>query len=888
MSSAKQDFELFVRSLYKPEVQTPVNVRLLANLLLTNFDELAQTTRHRSQRSSFLASLMRQQLENVTDVLPDPVAEGEVDIWPWCNLEQMTLGPFRGFRTPEQFDLSKKITLFYGPNGSGKTSLCEGLEYALLGDVEEASSKRISARAYLSNIHEGGFSSPSLKAKDHNGQEIDVIPNADTYRFCFIERNRIDAFSRISARPNGQRAELIATLFGMEQFSDFVSHFNESIDGQLTLVGAQQATLEERKVALANDHATVENEVASQQVLTEEEAALAREYEAGTTYEGLKQLIGSQDAPGRLQELDKILETIPPVTIGLTRQELLDSLRSTNQCSDALNATNTALHAKSDQVSFKALYNSVLALQEVVGDRCPACDTPLNGQPPAVADPYEKATEGLEQLRELTILQEQQQAEQRNLAQTSRELHQMLSSIADFITAINEEVTSIGQYLGQLPNEPDGRWWSDLIPEETDARVTNPLLEQLLVVMDQISAQDELSQQAERERQPHIAERQQLIAFQLRVQEQELKRQQLLGNIKVAKRRIEAFDENNAELIALANQEKLDIERDLPFKEDYDQFLVELRAYREQLPAQLMAGLNETTMDLYNSFNRNDREEDKLSSLHLPLDGNGKIEIFFQGNPDTRLDALHVLSEGHIRCLGLAILMAKAKSIECPVIVFDDAINAIDHDHRGGIRETIFESETFSQTQLIVTCHSNEFIKDIQQHLPAPRRGECTAYLLRHHNGNYQPRVTGNVPSANYIAKARAARDILDDRATLASSRQALEMISEKVWRWLGSHGHGVLNLMLSGVGAEPGLRDLCNAITKKIRGAQTFEHPNKQILQDAYMRIIGIPVDNLIWTYLNKGTHEEADRDDFDGELVEVVIQTLEEIDRLDLRPGR
>jgi len=55
-----------------------------------------------------------------------------------------------------------------------------------------------------------------------------------------------------------------------------------------------------------------------------------------------------------------------------------------------------------------------------------------------------------------------------------------------------------------------------------------------------------------------------------------------------------------------------------------------------------------------------------------------------------------------------------------------------------------------------------------------------------------------------------------------------------------------------------------------------------------AYGRVLGIPVNNLVWTYLNKGTHEEAERDDFDGELVETVVQTLEELDRLDLRPGR
>ena len=161
-----------------------------------------------------------------------------------------------------------------------------------------------------------------------------------------------------------------------------------------------------------------------------------------------------------------------------------------------------------------------------------------------------------------------------------------------------------------------------------------------------------------------------------------------------------------------------------------------------------MAGLNDTALNLYNEFNRNDLDHDKLAALHLPVTGEQKIEISFRGNPQVRMDALRILSEGHIRCLGLAILLAKSLSIQCPLIVFDDAINAIDHDHRSGIRETIFESDHFAQTQLIITCHSDEFIKDIQQHLPTQRRDDCQVYLFRNHDGNYQPRVTGTVASS--------------------------------------------------------------------------------------------------------------------------------------------
>jgi hypothetical protein len=50
----------------------------------------------------------------------------------------------------------------------------------------------------------------------------------------------------------------------------------------------------------------------------------------------------------------------------------------------------------------------------------------------------------------------------------------------------------------------------------------------------------------------------------------------------------------------------------------------------------------------------------------------------------------------------------------------------------------------------------------------------------------------------------------------------------------------------------------------------------------------LGIPAANLVWTYLNKGTHDEANRDDFDADLVESVVQTLEALDGLDLRVGR
>lgn len=889
MATARQDFERFVEWLYQEGMQVPSDSRRLAKLAMMHFDELAGTSRQRSQRSIYLARLLREELAQVVDEAPEAPADVAVDAWPWARLRHFTLGPFRGFRNPESFDLQKQIILFFGPNGSGKSSFCEGLEYALMGDVEEAGAKRIAARTYLANIHAQRFVPPLLKATGHQQQELDVAASPNVYRFCFIEKNRIDAFSRIAARPSNQRAELVATLFGMDQFNDFVSNFNESIDSQLTISATKKIILEGKRKALDADKAIVTGEIVSRQRLRDEEAALASSYSEEMDYSGLKRLIGSAEAPGRLQELDRLLNAVPPSIIGARRQTFLDGLATAQQCWDNLAALTSVLTAQSDQISFKGLYDAVLALQQSTGDRCPACDTPLRGDSHVVTDPYEKATAGLSQLRALGELQQRQRDAHRDFSHASNGLRQQLTPLAAFIGEQHGAGSSaVRQLLLRLTDDAQMNWWAPFYPSPSGEKIQANLLGELLAIFDLIEEKDAITKRLQDERAPLIAERQRLLEFKLQVHAQDQKQAMLTTAIYEAKARINAFDTENSELISQVSQEQQDIERDTPFKTSYEHFLRQLKEYREQLPGQLLAGLNDMALMLYNEFNCSDLDADKLSSLHLPLSGEDKIEIAFRGNPSCRVDALHVLSEGHIRCLGLAILLAKAKCMNSPLIVFDDVINAIDHDHRRGIRETIFESDYFAQTQLIVTCHSNEFIKDIQQHLPVQRRQDCQVYLFRHHAGDNQPRVSGNVEPRNYIAKARAAHNALNGREALSSSRQALEMLSNKVWRWLGFYDMGLLSVVIAGSGAEPGLRNLCEALHKKLKDARTFEHANKAPLIECYGRILGIPAVNQVWMYLNKGTHEEADRDDFDEQLVESVVQTLEQIDRLDLRRPR
>ncbi len=52
-----------------------------------------------------------------------------------CRLDHLTICNFRGIRRAD-FDFSGNITVIYGPNGTGKTSVFDALEWALVGGVE--------------------------------------------------------------------------------------------------------------------------------------------------------------------------------------------------------------------------------------------------------------------------------------------------------------------------------------------------------------------------------------------------------------------------------------------------------------------------------------------------------------------------------------------------------------------------------------------------------------------------------------------------------------------------------------------------------------------------------------------------------------------------------
>lgn len=879
MASAAHDYQHFVHWLHQEGAGTPEDVRRFARLVLENFDRVSATSRNRSQRSVLLVELARQTLPTTDSGQPELEAVGGRSEWRWQRLSQLSLGPFRGFRNSEAFELARRIVLFYGPNGSGKTSLCEALEYALLGAVDEGTQKRIDAARYLCNIHEGRFVPPLLEAIGVDGTRITVEPDADAYQFCFIEKNRIDSFSRIAAKTPGQKTELIAALFGMDDFNEFVSHFNDAIDGQLALYGVQSGELARKRQAIVQDEQLLADELRQNLEFDHQEQEYARLYGNGLSYAALQHAVGNGGARGRLQILTELLDQPAPTLYNIREQDLVRAFLAADDAHNLVEQLSGEIAQHRDGAAYQDLYNAILNLNNLSPDCCPACDTAIVGVGHVRTNPFSKAQRELDQLRELTLLRQRHQAalEQRRVA--SNALLTFLTNFAQRIGANVQSEVELFRYLANPGHVQNTAWWRvqySPVPGGTS------LAQQAVDYARQLEELDIATQQSLQQRQQLIAERDGLLNARIVLTEHATRRQQANVAIAQARQRVAQFEQDNAGLIAAVAQEEARIAAERQIQVAYNEFLRLLRQYRAELPRTLMAGLNTLALELYNEFNVRDPDPDKLATLDLPVSAEGRILLTFRGNPGISVDALQVLSEGHVRCLGLAILLAKALNIRAPAIVFDDAINAIDHEHRQGIREALFQSERFANTQVIVTCHSNEFIKDIQNHVDG---SQWVSYTFRHHRGDYHPHVVRGGPPLAYLMNARAAVDRGDHRAALQPCRQAWEMLANRIWKWLGQCDLGSISVKLGSATDQPSLRNVSEALRTRLNGADTFEHDDKAPVLHALGELLGIPRPTLMWQYLNKGTHEEQDREDFDEQVVEQLVQLLEGVNALRLR---
>jgi len=866
MASVRSEYQRFLQHLDGREVAD--DARRMASVVYDHLDTLAGLSSTRRARSTRLVPLAVRDLANAV-LRRGAEFPVERDTPPAFRLQQLTVGPFRGFMAQETFDLSHDITLVYGANGTGKSSFCEALETAMLGSISEAQAKRVDHQQYCNNARLRRHTAPVLTTRTGEAAPAALVADEAEHRFCFIEKNRLDDFARIAARTPGDQRQLIATHFGVDQFAEFVRNFNQSLDESLTLAGPLAAQLKTRRDRLAASDQTIKAFQEKLQTQERAEAALAEQILPGQTYDAAcVWLLGSGEDVGRLATVQAVVDQQAPVVQGVTRAQLEAMWSVRQRLVGLVTEVTMKLGQRASDVSFAQLYEAVVALSEGA-TACPACGTNLAA---VQENPFERAAKGLKELEELAVLQKELRGHQDAVGEASVALRtEMSRALTSAATACAEELQAAG--LPALAERLTEAWFAEGAGGEPSPWA------RLLAVADAIEVKDAQTRRDIAARDEAVDERRKLDPQRLAFEGLRTQRNALQDEFNAAQSLIAQFDEANQVLIAQVRDEEPVVQLHGRIKVAYDAFLRELQAYLAGLPAQLLQGLNEQAKTFYNAFNRGDRPEDLLHSLSLPQAENEKIEVVFAGERARRYDALVILSEGHIRCLGLAILLAKNIAQRCPVVIFDDVVNAIDDDHRNGIWRTFFDDGYLDAKQVILTSHAQEFLDRIQQELGAARAAQMKRFKFLPHAGGHELSVDTDPPTKNYVLRAQEALAQDERRDALKHARPAIEALTDQLWRWLGNRGDGRLELKLSSPGAPWELNNKCLKLRVAV-GRVTQQFPAAEPAVQALVALTGVAGNSIEWGYLNGGTHDAERGHEFDGATVRTIVEAVVALD--------
>lgn len=866
MTSTHSEYPRFLAHLAHRQVHD--DVRRLAHLVLSHLQALAEVGAAGRRRSTRLAPLAIAHLAQM------PVAyeggDNEPEAGPALGrLQSLEVGPFRGFMRQEQFDLSHDITLVYGANGTGKSSFCEALEVAMLGSISEAQVKRIDHREYCNNARLRQHAAPILSSMAADHAEV-VVPDEGEYRFCFIEKNRLDDFARIAARTPGDQRQIIATLFGVDQFSDFVRGFNPSLDQDLMLGGVQAALLAQRRLQLVNSEQVIAAYPQKIVVIEGMEQALARRMSPDNVpYQAcVDWLLGTPQQHGRWSYVQAQLVAVPPAINDVTQARLMALLDQVNLFQGQFQMAAAQLARRAAEVSYAKLYEAVLTLADGA-TTCPACGT---GLADVAQDPFAKARAGMEQLGQLAALQQQEAGLQTSLGEAMRALWDEMRRVIRLAeNAYPENLRAAG--LPQLPQTSLGAWLGAWV--DGDRRGWNALLQ----VAELIEHADIHARNVHAQRGALAQERDLLDTYRLEIERLRTMRATATQELAVAQQTVTQFDVANHQLIEAVAAEVPVVAHHQRIKAAYDGFLPEIQAYLAALPGMLLRGLGEQARNLYNAFNRADSPGDLLHALWLPIAENGKIEVEFAGEPGVRYDALVVFSEGHIKCLGLAILLAKNIEQGCPVVIFDDVVNAIDDDHRDGIWRTFFEDGLLDGKQVILTSHAEEFLHRIQQELGARRAGAIKRYKFLPHHGEHELRIDSDPPMKNYVLLAQQALAADEKREALRQARPALESLTDRLWTWLGRRVDGRIDIKLAGPRSPWELNNKCGKLRTAVDRIAA-QYPGAPQAVSALNALLNINGASIEWGYLNGAVHDAQRDHEFDRATVRNIVESVSALD--------
>jgi len=642
-------------------------------------------------------------------------------------------------------------------------------------------------------------------------------------------------------------------LFGLEEFNDFCSGFNKTIEHKLPITPVKKIELEVKEKEVQKSKLIVENKKSEIEMYGTRKESLLSKYPNQKLVSEVLMLLTS-DTDGLILKKNDEIEKLSKIDLKPVDkvQGFLDTLIHLIQQFAILNSLADEVKKYKDEINFVDLYSAIKKMSSDTMDFCPACDTPISQ---VTTNPFVKAEGQLKILKEISEKQKSLNAKEKSISESliklSSELKLVDMSISLTLDNFNQECESIKSSL-EKKNSEWVKWNSE--NKEAVEKVASYKKELKSLEEDHVecSTITELFKAANKEKSK-------------------------------AESIISEFYTVNKDLIAKVEEEKKEISHYFQYSGAYEAVIKKLKSYSESLPLKLAKSLDDQVVELYNAINKHPYDHEVLESISLPTRPNDGIKIKYLDG--TTEDALRVLSEGHLRCLGLSILLAKNIHDAHNVIIFDDVVNAIDDEHRTGIIDELFSNNLLSEKQMILTTHGEDFIKRLENELPSKGLAKkLTRYdFIRNHNSR-ELLIEPNL-NRHYLIKAKNNFKKGLTKDGLMECRRSLEELAPRLWKKMRTVGlDPALSLKLRAPSTSPDLYNLIDGLIGYI--IQIEESPgiiNFSKHRECLIKVKDVSKKNKVtWTLLNKGTHEEDRDEEFDENQAQELFELCLEFEGL------
>jgi len=837
--------------------------RTMIGIIIDHFDEIAKCGIPHGARAKLIGKYI-EALDNQADRKELSLQSIELSDEVVKRLVSLSIEYFRGFGVKENFDFSTQYTFYHGPNGSGKTSFCEAIEYSVLGTIAESSARNIPVEKYIAHAGKRKGNSPILQCEIENGEIKQFPTNLSKYRFAFIEKNRIVDFSHMGAATAKNQVERIAALFGLSEFRTFVNEFTESFDERYVLLKSDIQDVCSRKAQ--------EIEQKRERKTKLEELVKVKIEELDKTIRSLnvpeivdvKKAIGylTDTKEGLLTKANKAanehhIDKIDEDAVAIFRKAVCDFLEDIG----SIKKCNEEILSDIASVNLVNVLEAIRALKDTYNeDVCPVCRTPLAN---VIKNPFDYAEATLAQFKKID--------EAKALAKSKA------LDVVRELKKISDRLTQKG--ISSLLSGIDSDIIFNASIQATDYEVIDSSLSILIKQIQRIQSQLEDDVRVKEKIDVYNKE----ADANNRIYEDEVsKLQNLYGQINSASAAlnevqsqldvlVEELSLENPELEKLQQEAKViaqKIEFNTKMITAYESIRRKLSLYLSKLPAQMAANLSERAREYYNYINKGDAEFELIEELKLPIAASEKIMVKMRDGISQ--DALHILSEGHVRILGLSILLAKAITEGMPFIVFDDIVNCIDDDHRAGVASLLITHADFANTQMILTCHGELFVTSLESYVTD--RKKVTRYMFLPADSLEERGIVIKYQDSTIpikVAREKYKSGELKDAA--AKCRQAVECISGTLWKKITEKAGGI-SVQLRSLHGNPDLKQVVDALKNATK-------PSKIVgVEDIHALLVEL-TNMRVWNLLNKGTHVDETLPEFSHPEIKELLDVVEKL---------